>query len=128
MNCLNCGAKLTADKKVCSCCGVAVDRPTENIVVEPLEFNDAQYPQMQNDMQSRNGENAQKTIWEQIKGKISEYWIALSPYGRFSVIAITVFALLFFIAFLTARTLAGIIALISIVLVIAASSGTSSSG
>lgn len=125
MKCLNCGAELTEDAKFCSCCGAKVEPQTDSseIVAEQAANVDPKSYETSKDeyFQPQNIENkTEKTFGDKIKDKIAELWGKLSLYGKFSTIAISVFALLFLIAFLASRTLSAIIAMLSLALIVVA--------
>lgn len=125
MKCLNCGAELTEDTKFCSYCGAKVEPQTDsseivadqatNVEPESYETSKDEY------FQPQNIENkTEKSFGDKIKDKIAELWGKLSLYGKFSTIAISVFALLFLIAFLASKTLSAIIAMLSLALIVVA--------
>ena len=119
MKCLNCGAELTEDTKICSYCGVKVkpqNDSTKTVTEQPTNVEPQGYNTSKEEyLQPQNIENkTEKTFGDKLKDKIAELWGKLSLYGKFSTIAISVFALLFLIAFLASRTLSAIIAMLSL--------------
>ena len=125
MKCLNCGAELTEDTKFCSYCGAKVEPQTDSseIVAEQAANVDPKSYETSKDeyFQPQNIENkTEKSFGDKIKDKIAELWGKLSLYGKFSTIAISVFALLFLIAFLASKTLSAIIAMLSLALIVVA--------
>lgn len=61
-----------------------------------------------------------KSIVEKVKNLCIAFWNKLSVYGKITTVALTVFTLLCLVAFLADKTFAGIIAIISIILVVVA--------
>ena len=90
---------------------------------EPSKYADSQSSPIERDIPSQSKNSAvkvEKTFGDRIKDKACELWGKLSLYGKFSTIVITLFSLLFLLAFLADKTLSGVIALFSLALVIVA--------
>lgn len=117
MKCSKCGAELSADMRFCAYCGRKIEEPmTPPPVMEKAEnshiFNEQ--PVMQNSKKS----DAPKPLADKIKDKVSDEWSKLDTYGKIATVALIVFVMLCFVAFLFGKTTAGIIAILQIVLII----------
>lgn len=124
--CRECGSKIEGESKFCSNCGAKVELqavPVESVqtnsdteevpAVKPVvEENHA--PDTKADAKQKN------SFGDKLKAKIASLWSKLSLYGKFTTIVIGVFSLMCLVAFLAGKALAGVIALVGLVLVVAA--------
>lgn len=111
MKCPKCGAELTEDTKFCSFCG-------EKIESEPEENVETNNEQVETPAWNGKPEPQKTSIADKIKEKGKGYWNRLSIFGKIVAVAIVLFALLGLVAFLSGKTLAGVIAVIQIALIV----------
>lgn len=120
IKCSKCGAELSDDTKFCSYCGNKIEEITPPPIMENERdiMPDVSMQETVNETAQKS--DASKSLTDKIKGKASEKWHKLSTYDKITTIAIIVFALLCFVAFLFGKTVAGIIAILQIVLTVIA--------
>lgn len=123
MKCSKCGAELLSDTdKFCSNCGQKVEPINESIpngekTDEPsITLNATINQQEQTNTSTQNIDNSHNNK----VGKVGGIWNRLSSYGKYTTIALVLFALLCIIAFLFGKVFAGVIAIIQFVLILAA--------
>lgn len=118
MKCSNCGSELSDDTKFCSYCGIKIEK---TVSISSME-NIATFEGINNESKRTNTEKSKvkKSVADKIKEKGVGAWNKLSTYGKITIIVITVFAFLCFVAFLFGKTFAVIIAILQIVLTIIA--------
>ena len=118
--CPKCGADLPDDSKFCSYCGQKME--AETVTPSPIVEEDETLDTSQNEPinVSAPESSAPKSLADKIKGKTFTQWNKLGVYGKITTVFITVFVLLCLVAFLLGNTVAGIIAILQVVLTIVA--------
>lgn len=115
MKCSKCGAELTEDARFCSSCGEKINRETkftdQNTNAHIIETVS---------QTASSDEKTKKSLLNSMKHKCAEFWNKLTFYGKVTTLAIVLFILMSLIAFLAGKSLAGMIAGVSVVLTIVA--------
>lgn len=123
MKCSNCGVELPSNTKFCSNCGVEIKLHSSFVepVVKQQENKEGKNALTQEGVTTQNNaSNKEESFGDLIKRKGLEFWRKLSPYGKFTTIAIVVFSLLSLVAFFAEKRLASFMAIVSLALIIVA--------
>ncbi len=115
MKCSKCGAELTKDAKFCSYCGEEIE--TE---INFKEKNSNAHIIGEISQIDSLDKKTKISLANSIKHKCAEFWNKLTLYGKVTTIALSLFILMSLIGFLTGKSLAGIIAGLSVVLTVVA--------
>lgn len=119
MKCSKCGAELSEDTKFCSYCGQKVEEST----TPPPIVEETEIPPISNEVpviENSKKPDEPKSLADKIKDKALDKWSKLSIYGKIITVALMVFTLLCLVAFLFGKKIAGMIAVVQIVLTIVA--------
>lgn len=125
MKCSKCGAELTEDTKFCSYCGKKIEGEMSTSIDE-IGSSEPVWEETTNqtnflpktEKKSSNNKMNGNTIANKIKDKCISLWNKLSLYEKITAVALVIFVLMCFVAFLTGKILAGIIAIVSIILTV----------
>lgn len=107
MKCSKCGSDLTENIKFCPFCGERIESETPASVETVTQAGST-------------SSTEKKSSADKFKDKVITLWKKLSAYGKIATIVLAIFTLLCLIAFLAGKTFAGIIAILSLALVIVA--------
>ena len=117
MKCAKCGAELSDDTRFCSYCGEKVEMNNPNSAENSVSKPDYREASNQN---AFSPEIENKTIADDIKVRRSGVWSKLSSFEKVTTVALIIFTLMCFIAFIAGKMFAGIIAVLSIALTVVA--------
>lgn len=118
MKCSECGAELSEDTKFCSYCGQKV-KYTTNTFEDSATTADINMQDGISETETKIS-SGKATTSQKIKNKGVEFWNGLDTFGKITIVAIVLFALLCLVAFIFKKTFAGIIALVQIALIVVA--------
>ena len=116
IKCPKCGAELSDDTKFCSYCGNRISTITPHSIADNKDTSDT-FQENESKTHTRTiGLNNSVAPIDKIKGYTSEKWRKSSTYDKVLIVAIVLFALLCMLAFIFGKTVAGIVAILQIVL------------
>lgn len=124
MVCKKCGTKNSNHAKFCSKCGNRLVPEVEATLEAVQSSDDAKNTEEKTDRQQIVDAPKKDDLWGKIlfklKNAVSNFWNKLPSFGKFALISISVFALLFIIASFTNITPAKIVSAFQIILIASA--------
>lgn len=123
MICLKCNSKIEDDSQFCPFCGEKIEKETVKEKQEQEEYippHSDKGKEIVGEAHIISNHKCEKSIRNKLKQKIANFWKKRSLYERFLIITLIVFCVMCLVAFLVEKPFAGIISILSMVLVIVA--------